>query len=243
MINFDWIKTTPIAHRGLHDSTHPENTLASVKKAIQHNYAIEIDVKMLNDGTLIIMHDATLERLTNKTGSVYDLTKEELKDTKILGTDEYIPTLREVLDCVKGQVPLLLDIKSEKVLDHSLEQKIYEEIKSYIGNIAIMAFNPATVRWFQKHAPNIPRGLLGTIWKGNLPEMPKSSAVKFVLGHNLFAWICKPQFYAYNIQQIPSFHSKKYKKLPKLAWVTTSQALYQEKAKYIDNIIFENFLP
>ena len=65
--------TTPIAHRGLHSEEVPENSLLSYEKAIEKNFPIEIDVRIIDDGTVIVFHDDTLGRMTDKDGYVSNL--------------------------------------------------------------------------------------------------------------------------------------------------------------------------
>ena len=55
-----WLVETPIAHRGLFDKTHPENSLGAFEMAIQNGYAIELDVQLLSDGTVVVFHDEIL---------------------------------------------------------------------------------------------------------------------------------------------------------------------------------------
>src|SRR5690625_2310499 len=72
-------KMVNIAHRGA--SGHaPENTMAAFDKAFEMKADyIEIDVQMTLDGRLVAIHDTTIDRTTNGTGSVGDYTLEELR--------------------------------------------------------------------------------------------------------------------------------------------------------------------
>ena len=68
-----------IAHRGA-SGYAPENTLASVKKALEMGAdLIEIDVHLSKDGEVVVIHDHTLERTTDGQGAVLDYTMAELK--------------------------------------------------------------------------------------------------------------------------------------------------------------------
>ena len=51
-----WITKTPIAHRGLHNKDIPENSLSAFKNAIEHGYAIEIDLQITKDNKIIVFH-------------------------------------------------------------------------------------------------------------------------------------------------------------------------------------------
>jgi glycerophosphoryl diester phosphodiesterase len=110
-------KIIVIAHRGDHVDV-PENTLAAYEKAIEHGADfIETDLRTSKDGKLVIMHDATVDRMTNGKGKVKDLSYKEIKALKIQdknkpGSPAYtIPTFKEVLNTCKGKIGIYLDFK------------------------------------------------------------------------------------------------------------------------------------
>ena len=110
-------KINLIAHRGASDAA-PENTLAAVKKALQSQADfIEVDVHQTKDGAVILMHDATVNRTTNGQGAIANLTLAEIKklDAGLWYDSAYrherVPTLNEILQLVKGQKKLLIEIK------------------------------------------------------------------------------------------------------------------------------------
>lgn len=109
-----------IAHRGA-SYFEPENTLRSVKKAIELGADwVEVDVRISRDGELVIMHDSHLERTTNGGGLLEEKTLNELKKLDA-GKGEEIPTLKEVIDTTKGKIGLVIEIKAlqleEQVVD------------------------------------------------------------------------------------------------------------------------------
>ena len=106
-----------IAHRGV-VSEAPENTLPAISKAIELGCAIvEIDLRYTSDGEVVLVHDATLERTTDGTGSVSGKTVAELKrldagarrGPSFQGTR--IPTLKEAIELARGRIQLYLDLK------------------------------------------------------------------------------------------------------------------------------------
>ncbi|RNI23494.1 glycerophosphodiester phosphodiesterase [Rufibacter latericius] len=110
-------KVSVIAHRGA-SGLAPENTLASVKKALETDADfIEVDVHQSKDQEVVVIHDPTLDRTTTGTGRVEDFTLAELKkldagiklDSAFAG--ERIPTLAQVLRAVKGKKKLLIELK------------------------------------------------------------------------------------------------------------------------------------
>lgn len=95
------------AHRGFH-TDYPENSIASIQAAIDEKIEmVEIDIRTTKDSVMILMHDDTIDRTTNKNGSVRDMNLEEIRELKLLHlgktTDQYIPTLEEVLDTFQNQ--------------------------------------------------------------------------------------------------------------------------------------------
>ena len=107
-----------IAHRGA--SGHaPENTLASFSKALEMGTdMIEIDLHLSADDSVMVMHDAKVDRTTNGHGEIRNMTCEQLKQLDAGGwfgdqfKGEKIPTLSEVLRLVDGKARVLIELKS-----------------------------------------------------------------------------------------------------------------------------------
>ena len=121
-----WLVEIPIAHRGLHDKNTPENSLAAFSKAIEKGFAIELDVQLLSDDTVVVFHDTSLSRMTGNDGYIKFLNKNDLKVLKLKGTKEHIPTFEEVLNLVDGKTPLLIEIKNSSTKVGKLEQKVVD---------------------------------------------------------------------------------------------------------------------
>ena len=125
-------------HRGA-ARYYPENTMISYKKAIEMGAdGIEIDVHKSKDGHLIVCHDEKVDRTTNGSGYIKDLSLHELKNLdagswfndKFKG--EQIPVLEEVLQFVKEKNVLLnIEIKSGPIFYHDIEEYIVNAIKDY----------------------------------------------------------------------------------------------------------------
>lgn len=234
-----WLVEYPIAHRGLHDKTHPENSISAYEQAINEGYAIELDVRLISDGTVIVFHDESLSRLTDNDGYIKFLTKADLDILKLKDSKEKIPTFEEVLKFVDGRVPLLIEIKNEGKVGQ-LEKTVIDMLKDYKGQYAIQAFNPFVLEYFYKHAPEIPRGQLAGYLKDTKLSFVKKFALKRML---LNKKVSHPDFISYEAKQLPNRFVRKYKKLPLLAWTVKSQSEYLKVVKYCDNIIFEGFEP
>jgi glycerophosphoryl diester phosphodiesterase len=155
----------PLAHRGLHDIARgvPENTRAAVRAAVDAGYGIEIDVQPTADGQAVVFHDEDLHRLTGESGATAARTAADLSRLRVLGSEETIPTLPEILGIVGGRVPLLVEIKDQHgamgPVAGQLETAVAEALKTYAGPVAVMSFNPHSVAAMARLAPGIPRGL------------------------------------------------------------------------------------
>jgi len=245
-IKESWLITRPIAHRGLFDNkSRPENSLAAFKAAIERNYPFELDVTLSKDLKVVVMHDPRLVRMTGADGYVKTTDLSDLKKLKLLNTNETIPTLEEVLECNKGKVPVLIEIKNSSSRNiGKLEQAVLGLIKKYPGEYAVQSFNPLSVEWFKKHAPELPRGILSCYFKLPHEREETGPLVRFVLKRMMFNKRVKPDFIGYDASVIPNRYLKrKAKHLPVLAYWVHSQADYMRIIKYIDNIIFDGFEP
>ncbi|WP_166922757.1 glycerophosphodiester phosphodiesterase [Flavobacterium poyangense] len=100
-----------IAHRGA-KGYEPENTLKAFQKALDLNAdGIELDVHLSIDGHLIVMHDETIDKMTNGKGFVNTLSLPELKSFLI--ADQYkIPTLNEVFDLIDKKCLINIELKN-----------------------------------------------------------------------------------------------------------------------------------
>lgn len=234
-----WLVETPIAHRGLHDKDCPENSISAFQKAITEGYPIELDVQMIADGTVIVFHDESLSRLTDNDGYIKFLNKSDLDILRLKDSKEKIPTFEEVLKFVDGKVPLLIEIKNPSKVGE-LEKKVIEILKDYKGEYAIQSFNPYVLEYFYKHAPNVLRGQLAGYFKKEKLSFFKKYALKRML---LNKKISHPDFISYEARKIPNRFTRKYRKLPLLAWTVRSQSEYIRVVKHCDNVIFENFEP
>jgi glycerophosphoryl diester phosphodiesterase len=99
-----------IAHRGA-AAIEPENTLLGFRRAIELGADwTECDVHLTKDARLVVVHDDTVDRTTNGTGAVRELTFEEVRALDA-GKGERVPTLEEVLATVKGKIRLQVELK------------------------------------------------------------------------------------------------------------------------------------
>ena len=156
---------TPIAHRALHDASKGvyENCRSAIIAAIEHGYAIEIDLQLSADGRAMVFHDDTLDRLTDKHGDVSDYTAAELTQIKVGSGQDVIEPLEDILRLVDGRVPLLIELKDQSrqlsQTDGRLEQATIDALSLYEGAVAVMSFNPHMIATMAKLSSDLPLGL------------------------------------------------------------------------------------
>ena len=156
------------AHRGA--SAHaPENTIAAFKLAAdQQADGIELDVTLSKDGQIVVIHDDSVDRTTNGTGEVVDLTLAELQALDA-GQGEHIPTLKEVFESVGNSLVVNIELKNTKLFSSILPDQVAQFIKTHnlINNVIISSFNPFYLQRFHRHCPQVRIGFL------TLPHMAK----------------------------------------------------------------------
>ena len=163
--------TKIFAHRGS-KGTHPENTLASFKEAVRvGSDGIELDVHLTKDGHLVVIHDETVDRTTNGTGEIRNLTLAEIKEldagswVNATFAGEKIPTLEEVLLLLtelgfNGQ--LNIELKTDVIQYKGLVEKCLalQSAKDWPFAIVYSSFNPYTLVELKEANPSQEIGLL-----------------------------------------------------------------------------------
>ena len=214
----------PIAHRGLHNNKDViENTIESFELAIKYNYSIEFDIVLSKDGEVMVFHDYDLNRLAGLNKLIKNCTSNELRNIKLLGTNSVISSIDEVLYKISGKVPILIEIK--KSFHPDIEERLFEIIRSYEGDIAIQSFNTKSIRWFKKNAPFYKLGLVSNNPKLTVEEIGELGV----------------DFLALDINILDSSIVKNIKnqKFQILTWTVDTPEKYKKSQKLADNCIFE----
>ena len=233
------------AHRGLYGGSIPENSLKAFQAALDAGYGIELDVHLLKDGTLAILHDSDLKRMTGKEGFLEDLTKEDLDTCYLDGTEETIPTFRQVLDLFDGKAPMIVELKSWKDNCPELCQAACDMLADYKGVYCLESFDPRCVQWLHKNRPQLIRGQLSENFikrlKGKQPWI-----LRFIATYQLQSFVTRPDFIAcrYSDRKNLSNHlCRKFWHIQGVSWtIRTEQELAQaQKEGWIP--IFESIRP
>jgi len=242
MSSMEWLLSTPIAHRGLHDphAGVPENSLAAFEAARDAGYPIELDVRALRDGTVAVFHDEDLGRMTGTDSPLAHENAASIKTHRLSGTHNTIPLLGEALDVVAGKVPLLVELKNFGV-PGVLESSVVAALDSYDGRIAVQSFNPFSMGWFKVKAPGIVRGHLS----GGFTGLPLEEALKDTLRRLELIDVSEPAFVGYDIRLLPvgPVSELRSRGMPVLGWTVRTYDERRDALEWCDNFIFEHIDP
>ena len=135
-----------IAHRGLHNQEYTENGMKAFTNAINHGVAFEYDIHLTKDNELVVCHDESLKRTTGKEGIIEDLTLKEIKENYRLFDGGEIPTLQEVIDLNKNQVPMVIELKVFRKNYKSLAKRFKEYLPQLNKrDTLIISFDPRSL--------------------------------------------------------------------------------------------------
>ena len=238
------LKKWSYAHRGLHDENLPENSMAAFRAALDHGYGIELDIHLLKDGNLGVMHDSKLMRTTGAEGKIEDLTTQELENYHLGGTDETIPEFRQVLELFAGKAPLVIELKADGSNSAALCEAACKMMEGYHGPFCMESFDPRCMAWLYKNRPDIIRGQLTENYFATGNKMPW--ILKFLLKYQIENFLVKPDFVAYRFSDRKNFSNALVRKLwgvQGFAWTLDTKADYETAVSEGWVPIFEKFKP
>jgi glycerophosphoryl diester phosphodiesterase len=237
-----WLTSRPVAHRGLYDQAagRPENSLAAFAAAAAAGYPCELDVHLTDSGDLVVLHDFDLGRATGVARPVATLTAADLPGIRLFGSEEHLPTLAQVTECVAGRVPLLLELKRRGSADpRALVNSVLRHLKTGDGEYALSSFDPVLVYFVRRANAGYPLGQISGLLRTAGP-------VKRLIGRSLIGnFLTRPDFISYELAGLPSRIVGAWRRrgVPVLAWPVRSPADEAQARKYADNIIFSDFRP
>lgn len=219
----EWLTAQPIAHRGqwAPGPERPENSLAAFAAAAEAGNAVELDVQMTSDGSVVVFHDDELDRMTDASGLVSRTPLVKIKSFMLKGGSESAPTLEEALRTIGGRVPVFVEIKNRGEIG-PLEDAVARALEDYDGDAAVMSFNPYSLARMVESAPNIPRGQLSSALRGE----DLAFYEVFLLRNMLMNWKSKPDFIAYDIEELPMLGTsmQRWRGRPLLGWTAKDAA-------------------
>ena len=234
------------AHRGLHNKPQvPENSMAAFRAALDQGFGIELDIHLLKDGGLAVIHDSLLKRTTGAEGRIEDLTTEELANYHLEGTQETIPTFRELLELYAGKAPLIIELKPVGTNHEALVDAAVAAMEGYEGPWCMESFDPRCITVLRKKYPNVIRGQLTENFLQTDPKMNR--ALAFALKHCLTNVMTVPDFVAYRFDDRKSTPSTELcRKLWKAQGVTWTLRKPEDHKTAVSEgwlPIFENYIP
>lgn len=169
-----------VAHRGA-SAEQPENTLAAFEAAVAAGAgAVEFDVRVTADGHGVVLHDATVDRTTDGSGLVRDLTLEQVKRLRIAGS-EGVPTVLEALAALSGRVAVDIEIKNvpgepdfepDRETAVELVHAALDDV-AFVGDVIVSSFNPLSLTASKHLRPEVATGLLTGV------EVDAEAAIRF----------------------------------------------------------------
>lgn len=183
------------AHRGLHGAGVPENSMAAFRAALEAGFGIELDIHLMCDGQLAVIHDASLRRTAGADVKIEALSAGELENYCLEGTREKIPLFSQVLDLYAGKAPLIIELKPENGNYQALCEAACKAMEGYEGPWCMESFDPRCVRWLRLHRPDIIRGQLTENFVKSSLKLPL--LLRFAITHQMENFLLLPDFVAY----------------------------------------------
>jgi len=150
-----------IGHRGAMGHV-TENTIPSIKKAIELGVdGIEIDVFKCKSGEIVVFHDKKLDRLTNSSGYIEDLSYDSINKIKVMGKYR-IPQLIEVIDILPNEIFLNIELKGEETAKkvNEIITEFINRTESKLDRFIISSFNWKELEKFRLFNSKIPIAVL-----------------------------------------------------------------------------------
>lgn len=167
-----------IAHRGAAGRA-PENTMAAVRQAVEDGADwVEIDVQETVDGRIAVVHDSDLMKLAGENMKIWDATLDQLQQADIGSwfdprfSDERVPILEDVLDAVRGEARLLIELKYYGH-DQMLEQRVVDIVErmDMVEGVALMSLKQAGIEKAHSLRPDWSFGLLTSKTIGDMSSL------------------------------------------------------------------------
>ncbi|MBI6546294.1 MAG: glycerophosphodiester phosphodiesterase [Cyanobacteria bacterium NC_groundwater_1444_Ag_S-0.65um_54_12] len=152
-----------IGHRGARGHA-PENTLAAFRQGVLLGAdLLECDVRFSHDWQLVVIHDETVDRTTDGSGKVSDMTLAELQALDA-GMGEHVPALAELLDWINWQKTpgIVIEIKNESHVRHGIGMAVARAVQAHelIERAIVISFDQQVLVEAKKYCQQIATGVL-----------------------------------------------------------------------------------
>lgn len=238
---------TRFAHRGLHDIEKgiAENSMTAFRRALERGFGAELDVHLMADGNLAVVHDSDLSRVCGRSAVIESLRAEDLKDYPLQGSGETIPLFPEVLDLFEKKAPLIIELKVEHNAA-ALTDAVMALLKDWDGAYCIESFHPAVLLHLKKHYPDVIRGQLSENFLRSSDAATLTWPVRAILTLLLTSFVTRPDFIAYNYidRSCPSLRlMKRLYGVHEVGWTIRDRETLERLEQQGVMPIFERFLP
>lgn len=236
------------AHRGYHrTNVVPENSAAAFREAIRRGFGCELDVHLMKDGHLAVIHDASLLRTAGADVYVEDLTAAELSQYCLEGTQERIPLLEEILPLFEESgLPLVVELKAERGNHDALAEAACAVLDEFRVLYCVESFDPRCLRWLKKNRPEIVRGQLSENFLRRSDGGSQPRILLWALGKLLTNCLAKPDFIAYRFADRDNFclrWCRWFYKVQEFNWTITTKEEMREAESAGNSVIFQDFDP
>ena len=238
---------TRYAHRGLHDISagRPENSMSAFRAAAEAGFGAELDVHLMADGSLAVVHDSDLARVCGKSGHIEDLRREDLADWPLLGSGETIPLLEQVLAPFEGKAGLIIELKTARGNAAALTEAVMARLGGWRGTYCLESFHPEVVRQLKKRWPAVLRGQLSQRF-GPEDRSGHGRAADWAMTHLFVCALGRPDFVAYAYQDRDEPSLKLMRRLygvHEVYWTVRDEQTMLRLEAEGGTVIFERFLP
>ena len=232
------------AHRGLHGNGIPENSMAAFRAALEKGYGIELDIHLMADGELAVIHDTSLKRTAGVDVKITDLTTADLENYPLEGTEEKIPLFSQVLELYAGKAPLIIELKADGNHRARVEAACRAR-EGYTGAYCVESGDPRCILGVKKNHPQVIRGQLSENFLRS--DVKLNPALKFAMTHNLLNFATKPDFVAYDFgtrRTTPSnFICRRIWDMQGVTWTLRNAGDHEQALKEDWLPIFEHYEP
>ena len=224
------------AHRGLHDAEKPENSMAAFRAALENGYGIELDIHLMKDGNLAVIHDTSLKRTAGTDVKITDLTTEDLANYHLEGTEEIIPVFSQVLDLFAGKAPLIIELKADDNVEALVDAAV-KAMEGYDGPYCMESFDPRCIYTLRKKYPHIIRGQLTENYFNSKSNLP--APLKWALKNQVLNFMTMPDFVAYRYRDLDTISNK----LVRSFWGVQGVTWTLKKQEELDDAVQKGWLP
>ena len=219
--------------------------MGAFRAALDRGYGIELDIHLMRDGNLAVIHDSSLRRTAGADVRIEDLTIEDLPNYRLEGTDEQIPLFRDVIALYEGKAPMIVELKPVDGNHAALAQAACDILEDYQGVYCMESFDPRCIQWLKKNRPQIIRGQLTENFVAH--DKVLHPAIRFALTHNLLNISTCPDFVAYKFADRKDFFTtalcRNVWDLQGVSWTIRNQEDYNIAVQEGWLPIFEGFRP